>query len=368
MAPIKILHVVGSMDKGGVQSFLMEVLRNTDPTQIQFFFLCDENESNGYEDEIHNLGGKILTVPSLTDSGPFKYVRNVQRIIQENGIQALHAHIYLASVFSLFAAKWKKIPIRIAHSHSSRDESNASLSRRFYITFSKMLINKLTSLNLSCGESAGKSLFGDNHFFPVKNGIAIEQFAFDNKKRAEIRQELGIDDEVTVLLHVGRFIGVKNHQFLLKIFEKYLANDAEAKLVLVGDGPLLSEIKQAVSDLGIDKSVLFLGVRDDVKFIYSIGDLLLLPSISEGFPLTLLEAQANGLPSLVSTGVPSEVNLHKEIVQFKPLSDSLDSWVVAIKARVRNRDETARISLQRAGYDSAASARALHTIYESAFK
>lgn len=368
MTSTKVLHVVGNMNKGGIQSFLMEILRNMESTQFQLFFLCDEKESNAHEGEIQELGGEILRIPSLTDSGPFKYVRNMQKIIQENGIQAVHAHTYLASVFPLIAAWLEKVPVRIAHSHSTRDESNASFSRKIYVRFSKLLLNRLTTLRISCGQSAGESLFGESSFILVKNGVPIDQFAFDSEKRKEIRHELGIGEELTVLLHVGRFIEVKNHEFLLKVFERYLTVDPKAKLVLVGDGPLLSTVQQIASGLGIESSVLFLGVRNDVRFIYSISDLLLLPSVSEGFPLTLLEAQANGVPSLVSTGVPREVSLHNDLIQFKPLSDSLDSWVLSIQTYVGKRDDNAPLSLRTAGYDSSHSAVVLHSIYESALK
>ncbi|MFP7364743.1 glycosyltransferase [Corynebacterium callunae] len=364
-SPISVLHVVGGMNIGGIQSFLMEVLRNTDSSQVEFIFLCHGNRKWDHAEEVNRLGGKIINIPSITEVGVYSYVKSIRKIIRTYDIEIVHTHLYLASSIVLLAAALEKVPVRIIHSHSTRNELGASLSRKAYVCLTRAMISNFCTLRMSCGTEAGKTFFRGKDFQLINNGINISKFKFNDSLRISMRESLEIKIDSPILLHVGRFIEVKNHKFLIEIFAKFLELQPNSILLLIGDGPTREDTEKLVEKLGIEENVRILGQREDVTNFYNVADILLLPSISEGLPLTLLESQANGLSALVSAGVPLESCVVKDLVNFKDLEDPIEEWAAKMNEIAFHRNEKGAQILRDAGYDSRDSATRLSNIYKS---
>ena len=363
MKKIKILEVIGSMNMGGAETFLMNVLRNINKEKFEFYFLCYGNQKFDYEEEIKKLGGKIIRIESINKSNFLDYVSINKKVIQENGIDIVHSHTYYNSMFSILAAKKSGIKKIICHSHTTMSEPNPNVLKRFYYFISKRIINKYSNVFLACGEDAGKSLFySKNHFTIIDNGIILENFYYKENNRQEIEKALRINSKTTVIGHVGRFEKVKNHSFILDVFFEYKKINNNSKLLLIGDGLLKKEIEKKAVKMNLQKEILFLGKRNDVNKLYSRMDALLFPSLYEGLPLTLIEAQTNGLPILASDTIDKDVDISKKIV-FYPLSKGEKMWAEKLNSIVNTRYDVNKI-IENSVYNMKNNIYKLECIYE----
>lgn len=331
MKRINILHVVGGMDRGGAETFLMNILRNIDKEKFNFIFLCYGNKPFDYENEIRSLGAKIIRTPDIKNVGIFKHIHNIEKIIKDEKICIVHAHTHYNSMFSLIAAKRSKVKTRISHSHSTKSEQNPSLIKKIYFIFSKLVINIYANNYLACAEDAGHAIYyKKNRFTVVDNGIILNDFYFNDSSRELIRRTLSIADGTTVIGHVGRFDTAKNHMFLLDVFGEYTKINDNTTLLLVGDGRLKNDIHDKVKSLNLQDKVIFMGVRDDINKIYSAMDIFLFPSLYEGLGIALIEAQTNGLPCLTSN-VIDPITQITERIHYYPLDKGPISWADKIK-------------------------------------
>lgn len=245
-----------------------------------------------------------------------KYLRFLKQLFREKKYRIVHSNINTLSVFPLYAAKKAGVPVRIAHSHSTSNpcEWKKNLIKNALRPFSKVWATDY----FACSELAGRYLFGNKAFDKgevkiIHNAIDVEKFKFDPEARKKLRKEISIADDDFVIGHIGRFVQTKNHSFLVSMFAKLKKEKNNAKLVLVGQGPLINKIRQQADELGLAKDVLFLGQRNDVEKLYSVFDVFCLPSLYEGFGMVLVEAQSNGLAAIVSKNVPAEAdfgNMH----------------------------------------------------------
>lgn len=328
--PITILHIVAGMNMGGAETLLMNILRRIDRANFRFVFLCYGYEPFDYENEIVDLGGKIVRIPSLSTLGPVGYVRAIRSVIRQESPDIVHCHTYYNSMFGLIAARQEKVAVRITHSHNTLSENNPPRHKKAYFKLAHRVIRQLSTHRIACGRDAGLALFGSQPFETLDNGIILDKFYFDTDVRGQLRAELGIDDDVIVLGHVGRFEEQKNHDFLIDIFHAYKDRQPASQLILVGDGPLRSAITEKVKRLGLSNSVHFLGKRSDVNHLYSVMDAFVMPSLHEGLPVTLVETQANGLMAVISDEIDSSVQLTPQII-FCPLVLPADEWAIAIE-------------------------------------
>lgn len=324
---IRIAQIMGKWLGGGVEAVVMNYYRNIDRTKIQFDFICDSDSTNIPYDEIKKLGGKVILIPPYQKV--FKYHKKLKQVLKEGNYKIVHSHINTLSVFSLFAAKCAGVPVRIAHSHSTtnKKEWKKNLMKQALRPFSK----KYATDYFACTEHAGRWLFGDRTFeqgkvYILNNAIDLDKYKYNQKIRKNIRKELGINDDTLVIGHIGRFVAQKNHTFLIDIFNELHKKKKNSILLLIGQGPLMDEIKEKVEMLGISDSVKFLGQRGDVDELYNVMDLFLFPSLYEGLGMVLIEAQANGLPCIASTEVPKIADISNN-VQFYDLNDSIDIWL-----------------------------------------
>lgn len=268
---------------GGVESVVMNYYRNIDRDKIQFHFLCDEDSTDIPYDEIEKLGGKVIVIPPYQKL--FKYQKELYKIFKENKYKIVHSHINALSVFPLRVAKKAGVPIRIAHSHSTsnKKEWKKNIVKNILRPFSKVYANKF----FACTKHAGEWLFGKKiierkELNVINNAIDLKKFEFSEKIREDLRKEFGIKEDTIVIGHIGRFMKQKNHDFLIDVFNELIKKDENSILILIGQGPLLNDMKQKVRDLKIEDKVKFIGQVTDVEKYYNIMDVFLFPSIYEG--------------------------------------------------------------------------------------
>ena len=323
--PIRIAQVMGKMVSGGLESVVMNYYRNIDREKIQFDFIIDEDSTHIPRDEIESLGGRIYLVPPYQHI--FKYMKTLKKLFKNNSYRIVHSHLNTLSVFPLYCAKLAKVPVRIAHSHSTsnKKEWKKNILKNILKPFSKMFANQY----FACSKWAGEWLFGEKVYQQgkikiINNAIDLEKFTYNLETREKKRKELGLEGKF-VVGHIGRFVKQKNHEFLIDVFEKLQQKIDNATLLLIGDGPLEKKVQQKIQELGIQEKVIFLGVREDVGEIYQAMDIFILPSIYEGLGMVAVEAQLADLPTFVSDEVPKEAKV-TERIEFIKLSENSDVW------------------------------------------
>lgn len=321
---IKVLHIISGMGGGGAESFLMNMYRHMDHTRIQFDFLLSSDE-NIYKDELAQYGSEIFRVVKYTHN-PIKNAVETAIFFQKHWYPIVHVHANsLMNISPLVFAKSANIPCRIMHSHSTR-----VIHKVFYPIhwINKRIINNLATVRFSCSQEAGKWMFpGD--FEQIKNAIDISAFEYNPDARLSIRKSLGIDEDTLVIGHVGRFFPAKNHSFILDVFETLLQFNSNARLLLVGDGGLESTVHQWVSQRRMNGKVIFLGARKDINKVYNSFDAFIFPSIYEGLPFALIEAQANGLQVFCSTCISEEATI-TPCAHRIPLDRGAEYWAKEI--------------------------------------
>lgn len=324
--PIRVAQVVGKWVGGGVESVLMNYCTHINDKEVQFDFICDEDSTDIPYDKIESIGGRVILVPPYQNV--FEYQKELTKVFTEEKYEIVHSHINALSVFPLYAAKKANVPVRIAHSHStsSKKEWKRNLVKNMLRPFSKVFATDY----MCCSEHAGRWLFGDKKYdegnvYLLNNAIDVDYFKYNEEVRKNKREELNIPDDIKVIGHVGRFVSQKNHEFLIDIFNEVHKKDKKTILVLIGQGPLMGDIKKKVNELGISDCVKFLGQRKDINELYQALDLFLFPSIYEGLGMVLVEAQGSGLPCIASTEVPTYAKV-SDLVEFLDLDLGEKVW------------------------------------------
>lgn len=346
----RILHILDSMGVGGIQTFIMNIYRSIDREKIQFDFLLHHRYEKSFDDEIIRLGGKIYYLPSRKE-GIEKNKRALDDFFKKHKeYKIVHEHeSSLSYIEPLVAAKNNGVPVRIIHSHSTR--MPGSLIHIILHYLNSLRLHKVATHYLSCGELAGKWMYGKSSvkgkYDIVYNGIELDKYEFSQYIRETMRAEIGLKGEI-VIGHVGRFSKVKNHRFLLDIFKAFHVRHSNSKLVLVGDGELSNNIKNYATEIGISKSIIFLGNRNDVNRVLNAFDIMVMPSLYEGFPIVAIEAQANGLPLYLSNTITKEALIKSNVHAIK-LDSSAEYWANSIDINLK-RDIDNKILFEK-GFD-----------------
>jgi len=324
--PIRIGHVLGKMNGGGVEAMVMNYYRHIDKSKIQFDFIVDRDSTHVPRTEIRELGGRIFEIPPYQQV--YNYNRELTALFKENRYQIVHSHINALSVFPLNAAKKAGVPIRIAHSHSTSvpGETAKNIIKNSLRPFSKVYPTHYCSCSRSAGEWLfGKGVMQTSRLNIVNNGIAVETFLFDKQERLSVRKELGLSGKF-VIGHTGRLCFQKNQEFLLRLLAESLEKVPEAVLLLLGDGPDQTKLIKLAEDLGVTAKILFLGNQSDVHRYYHAMDVFAFPSRYEGFGISAIEAQASGLPVLLSDKVPKEACL-TEKCEVLSIEEGVNPWL-----------------------------------------
>lgn len=355
--PIRILQVTTIMNRGGLETMIMNYYRKLDRSKVQFDFLVHREERGDYDDEIESMGGKIYRMPRIMPGNYRKYFKSLDDFFKANKeYKVVHSHINENSGFVLRAAKKYNIPCRIAHSH----QSDLKVDYKYPFRMFARLYLKNANNYFACGDRAGKWLFGKKDFTILNNAVDSELFRINKDSSERVRKELKIEDKF-VIGHVGRFNPQKNHEFLISVFNEILKIKENAVLLLIGEGYLEEKIKEQVKDLGIEENVKFLGLRTDIPDLMQGMDLFLFPSLFEGLPVVLVEAQAAGLKCVTSTGVTKESDLTNSI-EFYDLNLSPKEWAQKILSLDINKKDNSQI-LKEKGYDSATNIKWLVDFY-----
>ena len=325
--PIRVLHVLGALNIGGAETMVMNLYRNIDRDKVQFDFVIHTTAHCDFTDEILELGGKIHSCPRYVGKNHFQYCKWWKNFLKEHEeYHIIHGHVRSTASLYLAVAK-KQGRITIAHSHSTSNGEGVSALVKNIMQFP---IRCTADYMFACSESAGEWLFGSKaiekeNFKVIANGIDLKRFAFDEAKRRQTREMLGISEDTVVIGHVGRFTEPKNHKFLIDVFSEFQNKVPNSKLLLVGDGELMPAIKEKVSEKNIQEKVIFVGNRSDTEVFYQAMDVFVFPSLWEGLGIVAIEAIANGLTVIASEGVPGAIAL-SERVFFLSLG-SVEKWV-----------------------------------------
>lgn len=322
--PVRVAHVVGKMLGGGLEASVLNYYRNIDRSIIQYDFLVDD-DSTLIPEEIEQMGGRVIKIPPYQHQ--LTYQRALYRILKENNYPLVYSHMNTLSVFSLFAAWRAKVPIRIAHNHSTagKGEWKKNLMKYSLRPFAKVFPTDLCACTFFAGEWLfGKKVMRQGKVKVWQNAVEIDNFLFDQARRDSMRVELGIEDKY-VVAHVGRFIHQKNHEFIVEIFDCIRRKKENAVLLLVGDGELVPMIKDKIRSLGLEKDVIFLGNRSDIANIYQAMDVFVMPSFYEGLGMVAVEAQIAGLPVICADTVPVEAKICDNM-KYLRLNDPAEKW------------------------------------------
>lgn len=326
--PIRIAQIIGKWVGGGVEAVVMNYYRHIDRTKVQFDFICDSDSTNIPYDEIKELGGKVILIPPYQKV--FKYHTELKKVLKEGNYTIVHSHINTLSVFSLWAASSAKVPVRIAHSHSTIVNNKREWKRNIMKNVLKHFSKVFATEYYACSVAAAISQFGEKTYNQSKvtiinNAIDLDKFKYNEKLRKEKRKELNIKNSTLVIGHIGRFVETKNHEFLLDIFDEVHKQNKDSLLLLAGQGPLMNEIKDKVNDLNLNDFVKFLGQRNDANELYQVFDVFCLPSLYEGLPVVGVEAQAAGLLCILSDNMTKEVKVLDSTV-FMSLQNTAKEW------------------------------------------
>lgn len=363
---VRILQYLGGIGPGGTQSFLMELYRQVDKNKIQFDFIIFPNQRNfPYYSIIKKMGGRIYESPRYNVKNHIFFCKWWDNFFKEHQeFHVLHSHIRGSASIIIPIAK-KHGLITIAHSHStSNGKGIAAIVRNFM----QRPIRKQADYLFACSDKAGVWLYGkkatlQSNYKMIPNGIDIKRFVFDERKREEIRKELGIRQNEFVIGHLGRFSEPKNHKFLIDLFTKYQEINPYSRLLMVGDGNLYETVKVRCEELGINDKVIMPGNRYEAEKFYQAMDVFVFPSLWEGLPVSVVEAQANGLTCLLSENITRDVKL-TDLVSYLPLSDE-NQWIHALETvqEKSSRELSEKNKAKLKTFDSATVAAKLQKFY-----
>jgi glycosyltransferase involved in cell wall biosynthesis len=334
MKPVRVLQIVGSMNRGGVETWLKHFVANTDRKELQIDFLVHTAKKAAYDDEIVALGAKILRCPHTRN--PLRYAQRFNRLVKRFGpYDVLHSHVQCFSGFALSLGRIAGIPVRIAHSHNDTSllDAHGSYARAVYRNVARHLISASCTHGYGVSQPAAAALYGPNWKADERLRVlycGIDLKDFKNVPDADpeaVRAEFGFSPRDIVFGHVGRFDPQKNHSFLIETAKEISRREPRARFLLVGDGPLRDQAQKQAAALGLTGIVTFAGLRPDIpRLMTSAMDAFLFPSVHEGLPLVLMETQAAGLRALVSEGSPEETVVVPELVRHLPLSRGVQEW------------------------------------------
>ena len=374
-APLRVLVLDTVMDRGGAETMMMNYLRHFDRSKVIYDFLVNRDYRAAYEDEIEALGGRIYRMCPMYPQYFRRYKRELRNFLEQHTeYRIIHSNLEERSYFPLRIAAEKGIPVRIAHAHNRPVGFNLKSIFREYF---RMRLPKYVTHMFACGTEAGEWLYGEKNRDRViqqRNAIDTSAYRYDAAIATQVREEFGVTDSGTFVLgHVGRFFPQKNHTLLIDIFAEVHKRHPNSVLWLVGGGELndtlKNQIKAKVDDLGLSDAVEFLGVRGDVNRLLQGMDSFILPSLYEGLPVTMIEAQASGLPCTISDRVPEQCDVTGN-VQIIGLNATPAEWAKRILDQHAEYAETNRTEgsdkVTKAGFDIKANAEWLQRFYVDA--
>ena len=331
--PIRVLHVLGSLNPGGVETWLINILRHMDRERFEMHFCTFGPEPGVLAPEVERLGGCVIPCP--IEKTDWLLGRRFRRILREGHYDIVHSHVLYFSGVVLRWAKQEGVSVRIAHAHSTSDGRPAVVWRRVYRNRMRACIRQNATAGFAASMDAAAVLFGpdwqrNEQRHLLYYGIELQPFE-GPLDRAEMRRGFEIPEQAPIIGHVGRFVEAKNHRFLLQVARELLNKIPQAHFLLIGDGALREEIEAGARAMNLGNQLHFAGVRKDVpRLLRGAMDIFLFPSLWEGLGLALVEAQAAGLPCLVSDAVPRDAVVVPELMHYLRLSEGAEEWAAKL--------------------------------------
>lgn len=363
--PIRVLQVFAQMNRGGAEAMIMNLYRNIDRSKVQFDFVVHTEEKCAFDDEIKNLGGRIYRVPRYTGKNHFSYKKEWE-IFFENHPEYKVVHGHVRSTAAIYLRIAKKIGRKtVAHSHSTASRGNKI--QQYIKNTMQFSIRYIADYMFACSYDSGKWLFGRNfdkksNYKIINNAIDSEIYKFDEIKRNKMRELLNVEKSF-VIGHIGSFSEPKNHQFIIEVFYEVVKKQKNSVLLLVGDGRLRRYVEEKAKKLNLYDNIIFAGIRSDIPDLLQAMDVFLFPSIYEGLPVTLIEAQASGIKCFISDTITQEVKITEE-VEFISLKKPSDYWAKIILEYYKGYSRKNTFSLIcKSGYDVEENAKWLENFY-----
>lgn len=362
----RILQIGMTSNYGGIESFIMNLYRNINRDKFQFDFVNMELDGKNiaYSNEIKNLGGNIYNIPGRKENF-FRNRKELKDILINNEYDFVDNNILTWSYSEGITLPMKYTNSKvIVHSHNS-NMNEGLITRRILNSINKRLNNRQNLIRLACSEEAGLWLFDKKKFEVIPNGIETSKFHFDLDIRNKYREKFNLKDK-KVYLHVGRLSHQKNHEYLLKWFNGIHRKDCNTILFLVGEGELHSYLRKRVRELNLQTCVKFLGIRQDIRDLMFMSDVFLFPSLYEGLGIVLIEAQATGLPCLVSDRIQKEAKITPLVKTINILENPKKYVDLALNTRVSNEKRLEAMTLvKKAGYDISNTVKLMERIYSN---
>ncbi len=320
MKKIRVLQVIPALTLGGISSVVMNWYRHLDSSKYQFDFVSFND--GPLRDEITALGGEIYILPTIKQR-PFHHLRAVNKILASQPCyDVVHVHNSFKNGILLWLAKRKGIPVRVCHSHTSGVENKLLLP---FMGLFKAIVTRASNVHLACGENAGDFLYDQQPFTVINNAISVQRYLTNTNNTDEIKQRFQLPTDKKLILHVGRFSIVKNHQFLMRLaLEESL--DATVHFVCVGEGPLKSDFAEQIQRENLQSRFTLLPATPEIPALLQSADAFIMPSLFEGISVALLEAQAAALPCLISDTIAKESDMGLNLISFHRLESTL-TWL-----------------------------------------
>ena len=357
----KILIIASKLHIGGAEKVCRDIGLYAGREKFAFDYVVFGDAVGDYESQLEAAGCRIFHLPEPSESYP-GHLRALCKLMRENRYHAVHAHTMFNCGWAMLAAKMCGVPVRIAHSHSALNDGGGTVKNIYESVMRTLILTCATDL-VGCGVKAGQRLFGEKEFAKrgnlILNGIDVASFAYDEEKRAAIRAQLGAGDRF-ILGHSGHLAAVKNQSFLLDLMPLVLEQKPDALLLMLGEGPDRPMLEQKIREMNLQDHVIMTGNVSNVADYLSAMDVYVFPSIFEGLPLSVLEVQANGLPCVISDGVPEDVFL-TDLIRPMSLKQDKGAWLDAILAAQRG--DTGKYNRQLLDSDYAVQA-AMEKVYE----
>lgn len=334
---MKILEIAGKLNIGGAQAVAANISKYADE-DMHFTYLVFGDDVGALEENILKKGHKILHC-AYPSEGMAKFFIYLVRLMKSERFDAVHCHTMYNCGVVMLAAKVAGVPGRLSHSHTINDAAGHSLGRRLYRLLMRALMCLFGTEFLACGYDAGCELYGKRKFekdgIVIKNGIDIASYRFSEENRKHIREEYGIGDKY-VIGHVGHYVKVKNQSFLIELMPEILKKRPNALLLMFGDGEDREMLGRLIEEKKLGESARLMGNVGNINEVLSAFDVFAFPSLFEGTPLALIEAQANGVPCIISNLIPDDACLTDAITKL-PLEDKT-LWVEALTEAIRRSD------------------------------
>ncbi len=368
----RVLHVLGSLDPGGVENWLLEIVRHRSPSDWAFDFCLLGSREGAYAGELRRRGCKILWCPLR----PFVlFPSRLFSLLRGSSYEIVHSHVHSFSGLILAIAQAAGVPLRVAHCHNTHDGREDRFRRRLYRRLMQRCLSRWMTMGFGCSAPAAEQILGtsrsdDDRINVLRYGIDLQAFRAEPGDDFELKREFGLEPDAVVVGHVGRLEPQKNHEFLLHVAAEAVRAHPRLRFVFVGEGRLESSLRAQTENLGLRGRVVFAGRRDDVpQLMTGLFSAFALPSIHEGLPVAALEAQAAGLPILLSDRIAAETAAVPDTVRHLPLEAGAAAWAkVLLNAVQQERYPIGRACrlLEERGFSVEQSARRLYQAYEMA--